>query len=248
MKKILLASVAIAALCSAPALAADMPVKAPPIAAAPVFNWTGCYIGANIGGAWSRKSFAQPGTLEADGGSQTADGLAGGGQIGCDAQVNNNWVVGVQGMFDGASLKGRNDLVAFPGETWNTKIRSFGTVDARLGYLFNPTTLFYGKAGVGWVHDKFTFINPFGGGGTFTTSANNTRSGFDVGVGLSWMFARNWDFFVEYDHIFLGHKTVNFGGFGGGTFPVIIGQSFNKVLVGIDYRFDWGKSPVVAKY
>ena len=54
MKKFLLGSVALAAL-SAPAIAADMRVpvrRAPP--PAPVFNWTGCYIGFNAGTTWGR--------------------------------------------------------------------------------------------------------------------------------------------------------------------------------------------------
>jgi len=251
MKKLLVAGIAAAASCGAPALAADLPVKAPArayVAPAPVFTWTGCYIGGNVGGGWSRKSFDFEGTSE---GSHSADGWVGGGQIGCDSQLNNNWVIGIQGMWDGASLKGSNNLPLFPNETWTTKIRSFATVDARLGYLFNPMTLFYGKAGVGWVNDQFTFVNPTAGGTTFfSSSANNTRSGFDLGVGMTWMFAPHWDFFVEYDHIFLGTKNVTFPGFGGGTFDTQIKQSFDKVLVGIDYRFDMmGKAPVVsAKY
>ena len=46
MKKILLASVAAAAFCGAPAFAADMPIKAPvyKAAPAPIFNWTGFYV------------------------------------------------------------------------------------------------------------------------------------------------------------------------------------------------------------
>ena len=31
------------------ALAADLPVKAPPRVPVAVYNWTGCYIGANVG-------------------------------------------------------------------------------------------------------------------------------------------------------------------------------------------------------
>ncbi|WP_027514617.1 outer membrane protein [Bradyrhizobium sp. WSM1417] len=37
-------------------LAADMAVKAPMAAPAPVFSWTGFYIGGNVGGAWSHSS------------------------------------------------------------------------------------------------------------------------------------------------------------------------------------------------
>jgi hypothetical protein len=41
---------AIGALVATPVLAADMSVKVPPMMPAPVYNWTGCYAGANIGG------------------------------------------------------------------------------------------------------------------------------------------------------------------------------------------------------
>jgi len=55
MKKLILAGVAAFALASSSASAADMPVKAAPVAApAPVFTWTGCYIGVEGGGAWGR--------------------------------------------------------------------------------------------------------------------------------------------------------------------------------------------------
>ena len=62
MKKLLVAGIAAAAFCSAPALAADMPVKAPPPAppvAAP--SWTGFYIGGNVGWGWT-----DPSTVELD--------------------------------------------------------------------------------------------------------------------------------------------------------------------------------------
>jgi outer membrane immunogenic protein len=45
--------IAIAAMIGTPAVAADMPVKAPPVPA-PVCNWCGWYVGANVGGTWSR--------------------------------------------------------------------------------------------------------------------------------------------------------------------------------------------------
>jgi outer membrane immunogenic protein len=51
MKKILGAAIAAAALCGAPAIAADMPVKAPVYKAhEPLFDWTGFYAGGSIGG------------------------------------------------------------------------------------------------------------------------------------------------------------------------------------------------------
>ena len=52
MKKILLGSVALAAMFAGPAMAADIRVPPPP---PPVvyYDWTGAYIGFNAGGVWS---------------------------------------------------------------------------------------------------------------------------------------------------------------------------------------------------
>src|SRR5215471_10722936 len=59
MKKALFASVALIALGTGLASAADLPVKAPPapVYAPPIFSWTGCYIGGNIGAAWARSNW-----------------------------------------------------------------------------------------------------------------------------------------------------------------------------------------------
>ena len=233
MKKILMAGIAAAAFCGAPAIATDMPIKAPVYKAtpAPYDPWTGCYIGANTGGAWAEKTSFVFGA--ADEGNHTASGWAYGGQIGCDYQFNNNWVIGIQGMFDGAAAKGSNTLPLFPTETWSSKVRFFGTADVRLGYLLNPMTLLYGKAGLGWIDTSYTFTNGP------STSASNTRSGFNAGVGVAWMFAPHWDFFLEYDHTFLsGTNSVTFPGIGLGPFSANIHQAgLDTVLVGIDYRF-----------
>src|SRR5262245_51780962 len=88
---------------------APAPYQPPP---PPVFTWTGCYIGGNIGGGWASKSStdaagAVTGVVGADLGSHTADGFIGGGQVGCDYQAGF-WVVGVQGVFEGSDMKGSN--------------------------------------------------------------------------------------------------------------------------------------------
>jgi outer membrane immunogenic protein len=243
MKKLLMAGFAAAAFCGAPAFAADMPVKAPPIAVAPMFNWTGCYIGGNTGGDWKHaKSSDTDGFVRVD---KTFDGWVGGGQIGCDYQFNNNWVVGIQGMWDGSAARGNVTPNGFPLDLINVKVKSFGTVAAELGFLVNPTLKFYGKAGIGWITERSAFIcNDCGPPGGQTASVNSTRSGFDAGLGLTWMLQPNWDLFVEYDHMWLGTKSLTYVTTGL-DIPQNVRQSFDKVLVGIDYRFG---GPVVAKY
>src|SRR2546423_882130 len=93
MKKLCIGVVAVVSIVCGPALAADMPAKAPVYkAAAPVsFAWTGCYVGGNVGGGWARTSYRinDPRTAPFDGtdlGSNTGSGVVGGGHI-CWRQV-----------------------------------------------------------------------------------------------------------------------------------------------------------------
>ena len=55
MKRILLIGASIVAL-AVPAMAADLPVKAPPPVMAPLPTWTGFYLGLNGGYSWGRSS------------------------------------------------------------------------------------------------------------------------------------------------------------------------------------------------
>src|SRR5258708_20048996 len=98
---------ALLGLAVSPAFAADLPVKARPMAPAPaaVYNWTGCYIGGNAGAGWIRDEQTRIGTtagavLNNNFGSGTQTNLIGGGQIGCDYQFASTWVVGLQGMVN----------------------------------------------------------------------------------------------------------------------------------------------------
>ena len=230
MKNLLLTGIAFALIGSGSAMAADLSVKrgpAPVYKAPPMMQattWTGCYIGGNGGGAWAQKSFTFDGAGE---GSHTASGAVAGGQVGCDYQFSNSFVIGIQGMFDWADLTGSNVLPGAPTETWGTRVKSFSTVDGRLGFLATPTAMLYVKGGVAWVNEDFTFTN-----GTSTT-ASDTLTGADLGVGLDWMFAPNWDVFVEYDHMFFDSKDINFPG----PFTENISQKVDKVQAGVNFRF-----------
>src|ERR1700758_468876 len=103
MKKMILAGVALGALLASPALAADLPpqVYKAPLPPPPVYIWTGCYIGANIGWAQAKNRVLLDGVEDFSG---SIDGFAGGGQVGCDYQFASNWVVGIQGLFDGTGI------------------------------------------------------------------------------------------------------------------------------------------------
>ena len=59
-----------------PAMAADMPLKAPPPPPAPVFTWTGCYLGGSVGGIWRQTDNVRIGVV--DGGSGAGAAVAAG--------------------------------------------------------------------------------------------------------------------------------------------------------------------------
>src|ERR1700760_526421 len=152
MKKLLLGTVGLIALATgaAPASAADMAArpytKAPMMAPAPIFNWTGFYIGGHVGGA-----FGGDNNILAPGFGSGNDGrFMGGGQIGYDTQFSPNWVAGLEANY------------SFLDTGSNFANRGLGSVTGRLGYSWGPTLL-YAKGGYAWADSRFT--NGFGGNG-----------------------------------------------------------------------------------
>src|SRR5215468_649949 len=116
MKKLLLASAAASTLTFAGAAnAADlrMPLKAPP-PPAPVFSWSGCYVGANWGWGWGKPKLDNAHFTDGDLFTTTfarfddhASGPIFGGQVGCNYQwPGSNFVIGVEGSYDGADING----------------------------------------------------------------------------------------------------------------------------------------------
>jgi outer membrane immunogenic protein len=249
-----------------PVIAADLPVKAPPAPPAPVYAWTGCYIGGNIGWVEGRArfrsdavAFSIPGggasTLIGvfDDGSVSRSGFAGGGQIGCDYQFNSNWLIGVRGLVDVASFSGDHISPVLFDDTFHTRSRWFGTITGRLGYLITPTFLIYAEGGWGFVQQRFdvidtahVLVNNFDNGG-------GSSNGADVGVGFEWMFTQGWSLWVEWDHIFLNNRTFAFTIDDWrcsctATVSESIRRDFDKVLVGINWRFGSPATPVRAAY
>lgn len=250
MRRFLLTTVGLAALGIAPAFAADLAprtyTKAP--ALAPVYDWTGFYIGINAGGASSHNCWdinnvggvAVPSTRE---GCHDASGGVVGGQIGYRWQ-SASWVFGVEAQGDWADLTGSNTSspLALAVVVNQTKTDAIGLFTGQVGYTWN-NVLGYVKGGAAVTHDTFSgSLAPFGQ----VDQASETRWGGAVGVGLEVGFAPGWSVGVEYDHLFMGHRDI--------TFPASavvlsrvdsIKQDVDMATVRVDYRFG---GPVVAKY
>jgi outer membrane immunogenic protein len=161
--KRLATAVAAIALIGTPAIAADMAVKAPSPAPAPVYNWTGWYVGGNVGASFGRVKTdfdAAPvtvvttiGTFHTPGfaGPQQVEpaGIIGGGQVGYNWQFSPLIVMGIEADIQASGEKDSTNftnnfslpctLCAVSGSSftqYEAKIDWFGTVRGRIGYLF----------------------------------------------------------------------------------------------------------------
>jgi outer membrane immunogenic protein len=248
MRKLLLAGLGLAALITAPAMAADMPLKALKAPPPPIFTWTGCFLGGNGGGLWVRKEWtdALPGspTFGQSYGTHNPNSWAAGVQGGCDWQWGG-WVVGFQGDFDWARADGSNVNVLFPAITDNTRVKSIASATLRIGYAWDRFLL-YVRGGGAWEKDDYQFR-------TVATNAvlgtgDELRGGGTFGVGGEYAFT-NWvSAFVEYDYYWFGTRGVDFVTPAGGAFTrTDIRENKSVLKAGLNFRI--GPAPaVVAKY
>ena len=229
MKRLLLSTAALIALtagASAADMAARMPVKAP-VVFAPVFTWTGPYIGIVGGGGWGDSDFRVGNNARTRG--LSPDGGFVGGTLGYNWEVNS-FVLGLEGDIAWAGIRGSRNCGV--GLTCKVDQDYIGTVRGRVGYAFGPA-LIYATGGYA-VSDVKARINVAPLLGT-SPSQTKTRSGWTVGGGLEYAFWNTWSAKAEYLYADYGSETY----FGTGSGAPRTRVKFNESLfrVGINYRF-----------
>ena len=239
MKRILLASVALGALAlGTPVFAADLAVKAPPLAPS-VYDWSGFYIGGFRGYGFGNQNInntsGPAGFANFTANYETRGALAGG-------EVGYNWMVG-QIMFglegDGAwtNIQG-NDNFALG---WNdaSRLKWVGSLRVRSGIAVDRLLLFFTA---GWAEGGIDHVNTNPGVGVDAFSAS--RSGLAAGGGIAYAFTNNVVGKIEYRYYDLGtyHRDVPTNG----VLPYNVANTYSTVLLGLDFKF--GAGPVVAKY
>lgn len=222
MRDQLLASAALAALSASSAFAA---------APAPVFTWTGCYVGLHAGADWGRSTWSNYGSVTMD-----PDGAIGGAQAGCNDQVQN-FVLGVEGEVWGSGLTGSTNLSDVEGtDTFKTTSDFAGDLAARFGYAIDRALIF-GKVGVASADYHYTDVfADTEGVEIFDAQGHAAHVGLLLGFGLEYAIDAHWSFKGEYDYINYPSKTVTFyeGGLLG---SVDVHNTENIVKLGANYRF-----------
>jgi len=210
----LFATTSIAALLSRAALAADMalPAKAPPPQVpAPVANWTGPYVGLNIGGAWNHSSYTDDGYFffllpEGPGDNfwnATHAGFTLGGLAGYNWQFSNI-VVGVEGDINWVDGKSSTTVPgSFNPVSVSSNLQQLDTVRGRLGLLSDPATLLYATGGAAFArYSDWWGVSP-----NFVFADSYWRTGWTAGGGIEHMFAPHWTGRIEALYADFGTQT-----------------------------------------
>jgi outer membrane immunogenic protein len=248
MQRILIAS-AFALAAGGQALAADLPLPPAPrapvayVPVAPPYNWTGFYIGGNLGAGFTSASFSD--TLGSTFTNSSNTTFLGGGQVGVNYEFWGGVVIGAEAMFDWAPNQNNAFTATLPatagGGTATAQInnRWLTTATGKLGYAWDRV-LFYGKGGGAWVGQSNSALTTTNPGGPFSISnSSSTNWGWTAGVGVEWAFWGNWSARAEYDYVALNNQNFNVTN-GAGTLIDTISannRNINMFTAGVNYKF-----------
>lgn len=211
------------------------------VGTAPAADWTGVSIGLN--GNWnfistdissSGQTYGPRSFDSRSYGSQSGNGIGGGVQLGFDYQIGNA-VLGIQGI---TSITSAESSRTVDSQKLSTELTSYGSLNARLGYLIQPELLAYAKGGLAF--GSFKYEDKSSRYGYSGSQDDERHQGWMVGGGIEYLFAPNWSVFAEYDYTDFGKQTVELSykdaGWGD-SFKYEYEQSIGSAVIGVNYRF-----------
>ena len=197
------------------ACAADLPVKSQYIGAP--YNWSGCYIGAQVGYALMRDDdteFVNPTravSIRTPRDRGEPDGVKAGGFVGCNWQIAGPWVIGAE--LDGEWANLTDTILYFDpaGDSYSVRARAQGSLRGRIGYAVDRT-LYYATGGGGAVDLRYSYLDlPTG----ITRNFSDVTGGITGGFGVEYAFIGNFTGRIEYRYADFGtvNHTTSFPGF-----------------------------------
>ena len=253
-------------------LAARPYTKAPIVAPSAGYDWSGFYIGGNVGfGLMRSTDRIDPANADAvdafangfarEAGIATAvpldsKGVVGGGQIGYNWQFFPNWVAGLETDFFATDFKASNSVLNTLNSTRpltaHQELNWLGTTRARLGFTPANGLLIYGTGGFAYGHGSLSTALTRASG-CFVTfncqqgSTSGTMTGWAAGAGAEWAFSNKWTVRLEYLHFDLGSLShLMIDPINPSIFNAHADFKGDVVRVGINYLFS--ANPVVARY
>ena len=249
MRKIVLSLTTAAALSSFAMAGGDIV----PVAPAPADNWSGFYVGAQVGGTWGdadtkadvydyEYTVGQNEWVKiAEGDSKpNPNGFIGGLYAGYNWLFDNDWLVGIEGSYnwsdakDDATVKHEGEVVGDAEAEIKQKWEA--AVIARVGKVIDDSYMPYILGGATWT--KLDASASFQG---ISGSDSDTVSGWTVGAGIEFKLTENLHARAQYrysdynDAKFSDEATLPEDG----TYKVKATTDYNAHMlqVGLSYRF-----------
>jgi len=209
-------------------------------------EWTGFYIGANVGGTFGDVDLTgvsedtdyvniDPGEVF----SFSPDGVLGGAQLGYNFQMGD-WLFGVEVEGHGMDF---DEIGSDPASTDILTVESEwgATASARLGFVLSSNSLLYVKGGYATGNIKTSYLDTSGPTTqTGLLETDETHHGFVVGAGFEHAIGEHTSFGVEYNYIDLG-ETDHSGtasGLGGGLVVYDVQAQLHTVTARLNYHFN----------
>jgi outer membrane immunogenic protein len=250
MKRILLTTVSLGVLgMLSPAVAADLPYEKAPAIAAPVYDWTGVYVGAFGGGGFGNHNVNNALGSSSPFTNFTANYSSQGGLAGGEAGYNwqsGMYMAGIEGDLFWSGVRGNDASQIAAGNFAITSVdadnlRWGGTVRVRGGFTVDRWLMFF-TGGYAFGNIQHTNTDPVNGVDRFTVNAN----GLTGGGGIAYAITNNVSTKIEY-------RYYNFNGYHrpgnpltpNGQLPYTTETTYSVVTLGLDFKFG---APVVAKY
>jgi outer membrane immunogenic protein len=163
----------------------------------PLYNWSGFYIGGNVGAGWnSTGSITDSTAFGSTFGTTTNTSFLGGGQVGVNYEFWGGVVVGAEAMFDWVPNTSNTINATGGGPATGTSAQAtinnrwLTTATGKLGYAWDRVLL-YGKGGGAWVGTSNPSITVGGVPASFATNSSN-NFGWTAGLGVEWAFWGNF--------------------------------------------------------
>lgn len=220
----LAAAAGLALAMASPSLAADLPRPAykAPVYVAPLFSWTGFYVGISGGYGFGKSDWSSTATT----GDTKPKGALAGATLGYNLQTGA-WVWGVEADISASWMKdsAETGTGVCSGGGCETKNSWFGTARGRIGYAWDRW-LPYITGGAAFGDIKMTRNTGL--------SESETRVGWTAGLGVEYAFLGAWSAKLEYLYADLGKAECSATTCGIAT---DVDFKANIIRAGLNYRF-----------
>ena len=204
---------------------------------APVYNWTGPYVGAAIGYSWTGYDFTHdvflaPSYDVTRTTGPDSDGITGTLTIGYDHQIWSNVLVGVFADFTFADHD-VDDRIFYP--TFSEGVRlsrgNAWAIGGRIGYIFRPDLMGYFSAG--YTRGEYELTSLAGNG-----SLDEDLDGYFLGVGMVTMLGGGFGLSLDYRYSNFEEERLGSSRSGSCCFEAFdVGSDDHSGRAGITFNF-----------